>query len=591
MPWRMQVWFHPSKAIENAVAEVASSTEGFGPGFDPAVRPAEPTFGDFQVNGVLPHAKRQGANPRELGARLIKALEASEAFDPELLTFELAGPGFINFRLSRSYLFQWIRRYGAPEDFRKGAGMLYDGKKAVVDFSSPNTAKQMHVGHIRSSVIGEAIARMLEFCGAEVVRDNHIGDWGTQFGILILAIKREQYDPDASQNDPLDDFERLYRQGTALTQEDPAEMEAARAELVKLQNGDPENIAYWEMICRASYAAFEAIYERLGIRFDEVLGESFYQDKVDRVCEELKEHGVAEEDQGALVVFHRDHKRFAKQPLIVRKSDGASNYATTDLATVLYRVEKLRAEELVYVTDGRQQDHFQQVFLTVQKWFAASGRPIPEMKHVWFGTILGEDGKAIKTRSGEPVRLKELLDEAEERALALVSEKNPSLPEAERKRIARAVGIGAVRYSDLAQNRTSDYIFDWDRILSFDGNTAPYLLYAVARIHSIFRKAGVQPNAGFPAASEIESEMEERLTRKLLGFVGALDTTLTDLRPHFLCTYLFELAGDFSTFYNAEKVMTEDPAVRDRRLLLCARTLAVLEMGLSLLGLETLERM
>jgi len=587
----MQVWFHPAEAIDRGLREAAADCEGFGPDFDPAVRPAEPRFGDFQANGVLPHAKRLGANPRELGQRLLDAARETGVFDPEAVSMEIAGPGFLNFSLSKAFLFQWLARYGTPEDFRRAAGSIRGGRRTVVDFSSPNTAKQMHVGHIRSSVIGEAIARLLEFCGTEVVRDNHIGDWGTQFGILILAIKREGYDPERPEGDPLEDFERLYRAGNELTKNDGEALEQARAELVKLQRGDPENVALWEAINRASYEAFEAIYRRLGIRFDHVLGESFYRDKVADVCEELERHGIAEPSEGALVVFHREHERFAEQPFIVRKSDGASNYATTDLATVRYRVEELGAEELVYVTDARQKDHFEQLFLTVDQWFRATGRTAPEMKHVVFGTILGEDGKAIKTRGGEPIRLKALLDEAEERAFNLVTEKNPDLPEDERREIARVVGIGAVRYADLAQNRTADYVFSWDKLLSFDGNTAPYLLYAVARIHSIFRKAGCAPGEGAEAAEGLETEAELALARKLLGFVNALEMALADLRPHFLCTYLYDLATTFSGFYNTEKVMIDEPEARARRLLLCDRTRKTLETGLGLLGIETLERM
>ena len=587
----MQVPFHPSEAIDRALRATAAETDGFGTAFEPGVRPAEPKFGDFQANGVLPHAKQAGRNPRELAAALADALRDSGRLDPAHVDWDIAGPGFINFRLTPAFRFAWVRQYRTAEDLRSAAGALHADRKVVVDFSSPNTAKQMHVGHIRSTVIGEAVARLLEFCGADVVRDNHIGDWGTQFGILILAIKRGNHTPRADDPDPLADLERLYREGSALTKEDSAALEEARAELRKLQQGDPENTRLWEHIRDVSYAAFEAIYERLGVRFDVVLGESFYRDKLESVYGELEENGIAREDQGALVVFHPEHPRFAEQPLIVRKSDGASNYATTDLATVQYRVDHFGADEIVYVTDGRQQDHFQQVFLTVEKWFAATGRRLPDLRHIWFGTILGEDGKAIKTRSGEPIRLKHLLDEAEERAFALVTDKNPDLPEDERRHIARAVGIGAIRYADLAQNRTNDYVFDWDKLLSFDGNTAPYLLYAVTRIRSIFRKAETEPQADFAQASPLETEAELSLARALIAFPNAIEMTLADFRPHFLCTYLFELAGEFSAFYNAERVTVDDTPVRQRRLMLCARTLTVLETGLHLLGIESLERM
>ena len=328
---------------------------------------------------------------------------------------------------------------------------------------------------------------------------------------------------------------------------------------------------------------------------DVTLGESFYKDKVDRIYQELTSTRLAEESDGALVVWHDGHPRFARtskpsQPFIVRKKDGSSNYATTDLATLLYRVEHFHADECIYVTDGRQQDHFQQLFLTAQKWFDATRRCLPALRHVWFGTILGEDGRAIKTKSGDPVRLKTLLQEAIERALAIVTQKNPTLPEEERRHIAQAVGIGALRYADLSQNRTLDYTFSWEKLLAFDGNTAPYLLYSVARIRSIFRKTAAEPaNAAEPAPLETGTEIA--LARKLTAFPLALNQACEELRPHFLCTYLYELAGAYSTFNNADKVLVDAPPVRQRRLRLCARTEAVLATGLRLLGIEPLDRM
>ncbi len=587
----MQVWFNLAREIDQALRKVAATLPQFGPDFNPEVRPADPRHGDFQANGVLPFAKARKQNPRALATALVEEM-GKAGIVPDGVAVEIAGPGFINFKLSPGYLLKWLERFRDEQAFQSGAGAVYNGRKIVVDYSSPNTAKQMHVGHIRSMVIGEAIQRLLRFCGANVLRDNHIGDWGTQFGILIMEIKRQgfQVSPD---RDPLEDFERIYREGNARTKADPSALEQARKELVLLQQGDPENVRYWQMINEASLRAFDVIYKQLGIAFDHTLGESFYRDKVDRVYAELVRHGLAAESQGALVVFHPEHPRFSEQPFIIRKSDGASNYASTDLATVIYRVEQFRAEELVYITDGRQQDHFQQLFLTVQKWFDKSGYPTPALRHVWFGTILGEDGKAIKTRSGDPVKLKDLLAEAVERAYAIVQEKNPGLSEDEKRGVARAVGLGAIRYADLVQNRTSDYVFSWDKILAFDGNTAPYLLYAVARIHSIFRKAGLKPGdlAAETGATPYETETEIALARKLAALPAALDQTISDLRPHFLCTYLYELSGEFSAFYNADKVITEDAGTRARRLILCARTLLTLETGLHLLGLDTLERM
>jgi arginyl-tRNA synthetase len=462
----------------------------------------------------------------------------------------------------------------------------------VVDYSSPNTAKQMHVGHLRSAVIGEALCRLQEFFGAKVIRDNHIGDWGTQFGKLIWAYKRH-LDPAALERDPLEEFERLYKAGQAASEADPAALESARAELVKLQAGDAENLAIWKRINEASLEAFARIYDQLGIRFDVTLGESFYNDRVDAVYAELTRGKLAVESDGALVVFHPEHPRFATQPLIVRKSDGAANYASTDLATLLYRAVHFHATEVLYVVDKRQGDHFEQLFLTARKWFAQTGRTLPRLEHVDFGFVVGEDGRPLKTRSGENIKLRELLSEAVERAYALVTAKSPEIPETERRAIASVVGVGSVQYADLAQNRSSDYVFAWDKMISLDGNTAAYLLYGVARIHSIFRKLGLAPGAAGTeaAATPPETPGEKALARRLVKFADTLRLASDTLRPHFVCLYLYELTGEFSSFYNADKVLVEDPAVRARRLLLCARTLLVLETGLRILGLRTLTRM
>ncbi len=573
----------------DATLRAAATRAGLEPGFDPEVRTADPRHGDVQANGVLGYAKARKLNPRAVATQLLAALP------PELATVaeaSIAGPGFINFRLKPATLLAWLQAYDSTEHLKSGASAFYRGLRQVVDFSSPNTAKQLHVGHVRGMVIGEAICRLLEYCGAEVVRDNHIGDWGTQFGKLIWGFKHLRND-DALAADPLEELERLYKAADAAAKEDPAKLDAARAELVKLQAGDAENLALWNRINAISATAFAEIYRQLDIRFDVQLGESFYNDKLQQVYDELTAAALAEESQGALVVFHPEHPRFKTQPFIIRKSDGASNYASTDLATMLYRTEHFKADVIAILTDTRQSDHFEQLWLTTQKWFAKTGRKLPRFEHVTFGSILGEDGKAIKTRSGDPIKLKALLAEAVDRAFTLVTEKSPELPEAERRDIAQAVGIGAVRYADLSQNRSSDYIFAWDKILSFEGNTAPYLLYAVTRIHSIFRKLGVAPfdAAAIAGASAPETDAELALARKLTGFAPALRLTTAQLRPHFLCLYLYELAGEFSTFYVADKVLVDDPAVRARRLLLCARTLLILETGLQLLGLRTLTRM
>jgi len=592
----MSVWFNPSHAIDQILRHIAAQTEGFNADFDPGVRPSDPRFGDYQANGVLGFAKRNKLNPRELGQKLIDAAVASGEFDPDLVELSLAGPGFINFKLSAKFIWDWQLAYASKADYRSGAKELKRGRKVVIDYPSANTAKQAHIGHLRPMVIGQAISRLLDFCGADLTRDNHIGDWGTNFGTLIMKIKRDEIDLSKLGDDALKTLDQLYKEGSLLEGEQPDLRDVSRNELVKLQNGDAENTAIWDQIVEISKVAFDKLFEQMGVEVDITLGESFYRDKVQRIYDELLEIGLAEESDGALVVWHDEVKKFARDnerpyPFNIRKSDGASNYASTDLATVLYRVEEFKAEEIIYLTDARQQDHFQQLFLTTEKWFKAKAYPQPVMSHVFWGTILGADKKPFKTKSGESIKLQELLDEARNRAFRTVSEKNPDLPEGERQRIAESVGIGAIKYADLSSNRTQDYVFSWDRLLSFEGNTAPYLLYAVARINSIFRKADIDPGASIEGASQIETEAEMALARKLMGFVTALELTLNDLRPHFLCTYLYELAGAYSSFYNADKVMVEDEAVKARRLILCARTRTVLKTGLELLGIQPLERM
>ena len=592
----MSVWFNPSHAIEQTLRQVAATTKGFSADFEPGVRPADPKFGDYQANGVLGYAKKNNLNSRELGQKLIDAALASGQFDPELIELALAGPGFINFKLSNTFLWQWQLDYSTKADYQSGAKELKQGRRIVIDYPSANTAKQAHIGHLRPMVIGQAIARLLDFCGADLIRDNHIGDWGTNFGTLIMKIKHEGIDLTTLGDDALVTLDKLYKEGSALESKQPELRDVSRNELVKLQNGDLENTRIWKQIVEISKVAFDKLFVQMGVEVDITLGESFYRDKVQRIYDELTEVGLAEESEGALVVWHDEVKKFSRDnerpyPFNIRKSDGASNYASTDLATVLYRVREFKAEEIIYLTDARQQDHFQLLFLTTKKWFKAKGYPLPEMSHVFWGTILGADKKPFKTKSGESIKLQELLDEARSRAYEVVTAKNPDLPEDERRAIAESVGVGAMKYADLSSNRTQDYVFSWDRLLSFEGNTAPYLLYAIARINSIFRKVGLDPEAPIEGASPAETEAELILARKLMGFVTALELTLNDLRPHFLCTYLYELAGAYSGFYNADKVMVDDEAVKARRLILCARTRTILKTGLELLGLKPLERM
>ena len=581
----MEIPFNLLKFFENVVIKAAAGVEIIDSSFDPQVRVADERFGDFQANGVLPFAKKNGLNPREITQNLVEKIHGNEFWETSI-----AGPGFINFKLSPEFLLKWLVELGDTEVTKKL--LTTDSpQKIILDFSGPNTAKQMHVGHIRSTIIGESLARLLTLQGHKVIRDNHLGDWGTQFGILLYAIKRSGISLDNLGDEPVATLEDLYRQGNAWVKEDEKALNEARQELVKLQDGDNENSSLWQKIRDLSLGSFDKIYELLDVKFDHAHGESFYRHQVSEVYSALLKHEICKEDQGALVVFHPEHKRFAKQPFIIRKSDGASNYATTDLATISYRVREWNADHIIYVTDGRQRDHFEQLFMTTDKWFGNEKISCPILSHVWFGTILGEDNKAIKTRDGQPVKLMDLLNEAIERAKNMVRAKNPNLTEQEIENRAKAIGLGAVRYADLSQDRTLDYVFSWDKLLALQGNTAPYLQYAVARIHSIFRKAKVDRlNLATPEIPP-QSEPEKKLARKILSFPLTVEQTTKELKPHTLCVYLYELATEFSSFYNQEKVMVEDKDIQNLRLFLCAKTQAVLEIGLDILGIQTLEEM
>jgi arginyl-tRNA synthetase len=586
----MEEWFDVAKRIETSALAAAQQAGLDTEAFSADVRPADPRFGDMQVNGALPYAKRLKTNPREIAQKLVAALQSDDAVST-VADLSIAGPGFINFRFKPEFFLNWLNAFSSEDAFRKSASRLYACERVVVDYGSPNTAKQMHVGHIRSIVIGEAICRLLEYCGAEVTRDNHIGDWGTPYGKLFYAYK-VHLDPEALKNDPLGELERLYKLGSNLANEDEAVLEECRQELVQLQAGETESIALWKRVNELSIQGLTEVYDQLDVTYDYYLGESFYRDQVAAVYRELEDCGLAEESKGALVVFHPEHKRYAEQPFIIRKSDGASNYATTDLATMLYRHEHFKATRVIVVTDDRQKDHFEQLDLTTAKWFEKTGRKRPIFNHVMFGKINGDDGKPIKSRSGDPIRLKALINEAVERAYAIVKEKNPDFPEDELENIAQTVGVSSIKYADLSTNRTSDYIFSWDKLLAFEGNTAPYLLYAASRIQSIFRKIDPTELTDLESkASPFETDEEMTLARKILEFVGALQVTIETLRPHMLSNYLYELSGAFSGFYNANKVIVEDPGQKARRIILCQRTLLALEAGLSLLGIKSLKRM
>ena len=580
----------PLRFIETLTERAAIYCPSLNDTFSAQVRPADPRFGDYQSNGLLPFAKKNKCDPMILAQQLVEAMQKLIEKDNIPLSVDVAPPGFINFVLLPKFLEDRIEDFLSLEAIRKLVKNPQPPQQVVIDYSSPNSAKQMHVGHIRSTVIGESLARILSFTGSSVIRDNHIGDWGTQFGILLMQIKSIQFNIMCKDTN-IDHLENLYRQGNARFQQDPLIKKEVYKELKKLQNGDPENVAIWDRINKISYASFQKIYDILGVSFDHLLGESFYCHQVDRVYNELIEESIAEESQGALVVFHPEHHRFDSVPFIVRKSDQTSNYASTDLATILYRVERFQSQKVIYVTDTRQQDHFQQLFLTTKKWFKSKKYCLPKLEHITFGSILGEDGKAIKTRSGEPIRLEELLQEAEARALELVAQKNPDLNESERNEIARVVGVGAVKYADLMQNRKSDYIFSWDKMISFEGNTAPYLLYAVARIHSIFRKAGISVDSFKVASISLCDPEEISLVKKIIPFQSIIRQVRTDLYPHIIANFLFELATSFSSFYNQCMVLHSEEDVRNRRLALSLATLNTLTTGLDLLGIETLEKM
>ena len=587
------------------------------------VRPCpDPKFGDYQSNALMSVAKVRKINPRQLATDVVAKLDVSEFCEK----VEIAGAGFLNFRLKQSVLTQTLAAAARGEHlfFAKAS----PPKTVVIDFSSPNVAKPMHVGHIRSTILGECLARTLRLLGHRVITDNHIGDWGTQFGKLLLGWKKYLNRADL-ERDPIGEMERLYKIERSIGRQIENLQEDARAELVKLQGGDEENLAIWrEMISRSQFQ-FDEIYGMLGVTFVVTLGESFYNPRLRPLVEELLAKGIARESEGAVAIFFEDVPQLKEQPALVRKSDGGFNYTTTDLATLDYRAsgEILKhpnvvsslggfqgpVDEIIYVTDGRQQLHFTQIFTAFRRWqnekykaSAIANLPAEELNrqtvqmlaaqnvklvHVWFGSILGDDNKPFKTRSGDTVKLADLLEEAEARALKIVSEKSPELPEAQRREIARVIGLGAVKYADLLPNRQSDYVFSWDKMLALQGNTAPYLQYAYARIKSIFRKAEAGDLKSGISNFRLEAPEEFVLAKHLLNFGLTLEAVADELRPNFLCNYLFELAGKFTGFYENCPVLKADDATRASRLALCDLTARVLKQGLETLGIEVVEQM
>ena len=577
----------PHKQIEARLQEAARAILPDADLSAVLVRPCpDSKFGDYQTTSLMALAKPRKLNPRQLATDVLARLDVSGTCEK----VEIAGAGFLNFRLTPAAL------TGALQSAARGDHLFFakatPPRTVVVDFSSPNVAKPMHVGHIRSTILGDSLARTLRLLGHRVITDNHIGDWGTQFGMLLIGWKRDLNEA-ALQADPIAEMERIYKKLAAECKENPSTLEAARQELVKLQAGDAENLRIWHEMIRLSQVQFDTIYGRLGVKFDHTLGESFYNPRLKPLVDELLAKGIARESEGAVAIFFDDVPQLKEQPALVRKSDGGFNYATTDLATLAYRMETWKPDEIVYVTDGRQQLHFTQVFTAFRRWKAESRKQKAESKlaHVWFGSILGEDGKPFKTRSGDTVKLADLLDEAEERAFQAVSAKSPDSPEAARREIARVVGIGAVKYADLLPNRQSDYVFSWDKMLSLQGNTAPYLLYAYARIKSIFRKADSPTITYHLSPINLSAPQELALARHLLNFGLTLEAVAEEYRPNFLCNYLYELADHFTSFYENCPVLKADDSTRASRLALCDLTARVMKQGLEVLGIEVLEQM
>jgi arginyl-tRNA synthetase len=584
----------PHKKIESALQSAVRAVLPDADVSSVLVRPCDPKFGDYQSNALMSLAKQCKMNPRQLAENVLAKLDVSEICEK----VEIAGAGFLNFRLKNSALENVLQSAARGEHlfFAKTA----TPKTVVVDFSSPNVAKPMHVGHIRSTGIGDALQRTLRLLGHKVISDNHIGDWGTQFGKLLLGWKQILNRAEL-ERDAIAELERLYKIINAECDANPLRLEEAKSELVKLQAGDAENISVWKEMIRVSQVQFDAIYGRLGVKFDFTYGESFYNPWLGAVVTDLLTRGIARESEGAVGVFsdgsvppkedvflvHREGE-WMPDPALVRKSDGGFNYMTTDLATIDYRLKTWSPDEIVYVVDDRQSGHFKKLFITFARWQADAAKKV-KLVHVGFGKIMGDDGKPFKTRSGDTVKLGELLDEAEERAFKIVSEKSSELPEAQRKEIARVIGLGAVKYADLLPNRQSDYIFSWDKMLALQGNTAPYLQYAYARIKSIFRKA---ENANLKAEIKLAAPEEQTLAKHLLNFGLTLEAVGEEFRPNYLCNYLFELAGKFTSFYeNCPVLKAEDAATRNSRLALCDLTARVLKQGLGTLGIEVVEQM
>ncbi len=575
--------------LESRLAAALTTTLG-EPATAAVTAAADLRFGDYQTNAAMVLAKQRKTNPRALAQEIIGNLDLAD-----LATADIAGPGFVNFRILPA---AWEARVAALiRDDRLGVPDTGAGRTVVVDFSAPNVAKPMHVGHIRSTIIGDSLARIARFLGYNVIADNHIGDWGTQFGMIIYGWNHFLDDAALTAN-PIAELVRIYRQTNAAAKDDPAVLEACKAELVKLQSGDPTNLAIWEKCIEVSKDGLQKIYDRLDVKFDHWLGESFYNDRLAGLVDEFVEKGLARESAGAICVFsggeipresdpfmvHRE-EGWMDNPAIIRKADGGFLYATTDLATIQYRIEGWRADRIWYVVGVPQQLHFRQLFDAARRWGKEA-----DFEHVGFGSILGDDRKLMRTRTGENVGLVEVLEEAVERAARVIAEKSPDLQSDEAAEIAEIVGIGAVKFAELSQNRLTDYVFSWDRMLALHGDTAPYLQYSHVRIRSIFRKL----HAPFDAAAaeiHLDSAAEIHLARLLVRFGEVVPAVIEDFRPNLLANYVLELARAFHSFFEACPVLKSDEPVRSSRLALCEITSRTLGKALDLLGIRVPERM
>ena len=542
-------------------------------------------FGDYQANGIMPAAKKLGLNPREFAQSVLDKAELQDIAEKT----EIAGPGFINIFLKDTWLADNINR--AVQDPKLG---VHNPEKqtVVVDYSSPNVAKEMHVGHLRSTIIGDAVVRTLEFLGNHVIRANHVGDWGTQFGMLIAYL--EKMENEHASEMELSDLEAFYRAAKKHYDEDPVFAEKARNYVVKLQSGDKYCRTMWQKLVKITMQQNQHNYDRLNVTLTDkdVMGESLYNPMLPGIVEDLKKQGLAVEDDGALVVYLDEFKNKDGDPMgvIVQKKDGGFLYTTTDIAAAKYRYETLKAHRALVFSDTRQSQHMQQAWLITRK--AGYVPDSFQLEHKNFGMMLGKDGKPFKTRSGDTVKLADLLDEAIERAGVLISQKSTALSEQEKADVIEAVGIGSVKYADLSKNRTTDYVFDWDNMLSFEGNTAPYMQYAYTRIRSIFNRSQIALNEVEQAQLSITDEKERALAIKLLQFEEAVQVVGKEGTPHVLCAYLYELAGVFSSFYEHCPILNnDDQQVKLSRLKLALLTERTLKQGLDLLGIKTVEKM